>query len=148
MAATFWTALAAVSALVTTIIACVDHIKTNKLHKKELTIKALTELENTAINNLYHYTPKALEKISCDSQSEEYKSITHCMDLMQMFAIGLDEEVYDEKIIWHTEISKLVRIYVNIEPMIARKRSISGLNDYAALEKFGNKIKAKYQQIK
>ena len=67
---------------------------------------------------------------------------------MQMFAIGLDEGVYDEDVIWHIEISKLVRVYINIESMIAKKRSISGLNDYAALERFGNKIKAKYPHIK
>ena len=148
MSATFWTALTAIGALATTMIAFVDQMKRNKLHKREMTIRALVELENAAIDNLYQFKTKTIEQISHDPQCAEYKCITHLMDLMQIFAIGLEEKVYDETIVYRTEISKLARIYVNIEPMIAKKRSISGLNDYSALEMFGNKIKNKYPNIR
>ena len=121
--------------------------ETSDAERTARTLKAYVNLEENAISKLYGFTEKEIYDISKHPRDDDYKLITSYMNYLETFALGLETNFYDEDILNKMELSHLARLYVNLIPIVEKKRSMSHKQDYRNLEAWGNLLRERYPNI-
>lgn len=112
--------------------------------RQEQTLKDYGRLETDAISKLYDFKKTDIDDIKGDIGSKRNKEIAHYLELCELFAVGVEEGVYDKAILSKLELKHLYREFIKLYPFIIAKRKISHDNDYEHLEMLMQSLGARY----
>ena len=114
--------------------------------KKKATLDAYNILQSQVLDKLNSYTKKQIEEISANPRSEEYKEISALLARVQHFAVGVNTNIYDEKVVKRLAGKYFLGIYDKLSPLIEKKRSVNKTEKhYDEFEQLVVKIKKMYK---
>lgn len=83
------------------LIVAVYTYRANVVHdRKQATLDAYNILQEQALDKLYVYMPKEIQQIAKNRRSETFKEIGAYVARIEHFAVGVNQGIYDEEIVY------------------------------------------------
>lgn len=90
--------------------------------RKKDTLDAFNVLQQQALDPLQSYTRARIREIAEDSRSEEYRIVSTYLARIEHFCVGVEQKVYDQRIVWELSEGFLNRgVYEKLKPIIEHK---------------------------
>lgn len=93
--------------------------------RKRDTLDAFNLLQEQVLDELNTYTKMDIDQLCTDPKSEEYKKVSALLARIEHFAVGVNEEIYDQETVKRLAGKHIVRTYEKLECMIETKRLLS-----------------------
>ena len=91
-----WIAMAAnIATAAGVVFAAVSYYSGAKRSRKELTITAYQQLQETTFNKINLLKPSEIKEIVQDKTSEQYKDLSACLANIENFCMAINEKIYD-----------------------------------------------------
>ena len=98
------------------------YVKTLHHDRKKDTLDAFNVLQQQALDPLQSYTRARIREIAEDSRSEEYRIVSTYLARIEHFCVGVEQKVYDQRIVWELSEGFLNRgVYEKLKPIIEHK---------------------------
>lgn len=148
------TAASAIFAAIALLHTCKSARRTEENERKSRTIEAYMKLQQEVLDPLVHFSKKDAELI-VENMNENEKSKDAYDDARTMlarcecFAVALQEEVYDFRILYEISGNHLQHVYKKIEPILIAVRGRAGdEKPYEAFENLCDRIDQEYRKEK
>ena len=117
-------ALASIAFSISTYYLC------SKREKKQATLEAYNKLQSEALDTLNLYTRKNIAEIAENPRSPEYKELSSLLARCEHFSVGVNEGIYDKKVLKKLSGRYFISLFEKLEPMILKKRSMGHQERY------------------
>ncbi len=144
--------LLAIVSLVFAIVGCVfsvfTYFKTFLYERKKSTIAAYLELQD-CMAVLYSYKKDEIQDFVYDMETEEYKALSNCVAMIEIFAVGINNRIYDFNVMYemsHGYLDKTLR--QRIEYILELKLERAEKEFYPNIRVLFNKMDRKTKKTK
>ena len=117
-------ALASIAFSISTYYLC------SKRERKQATLEAYNKLQNEALDILNSYTKKMVAEIAENPRSPEYKELSALLARCEHFSVGVNEGIYDKKVLKKLSGRYFISLFEKLEPMVLKKRSMGHQERY------------------
>ena len=99
--------------------------------RKQATLDAYNQLQEQSLDHLNYYRPDRIAQIAQNPRSEEYKQISGYIARIEHFCVGVNQNIYDRKIVYELAEGYLDgAIKTRIEPIIEKKNMFGSVDYY------------------
>ena len=108
----------------------VSFISCSIRERKEATLEAYNKLQSEALDMLNLYTRKNIAEIAENPRSPEYKELSSLLARCEHFSVGVNEGIYDKKVLKKLSGRYFISLFEKLEPMVLKKRSMGHQERY------------------
>lgn len=108
----------------------VSFISCSIRERKEATLEAYNKLQSEALDTLNLYTRKNIAEIAENPRSPEYKELSSLLARCEHFSVGVNEGIYDKKVLKKLSGRYFISLFEKLEPMVLKKRSMGHQERY------------------
>ena len=108
----------------------ISFISCARRERKEATLEAYSKLQSEALDMLNLYTKKSIMEIAENPRTSEYKEISSLLARCEHFSVGVNEGIYDKKVLKKLSGRYFISLFEKLEPMVLKKRSMGHQERY------------------
>ena len=126
------------------LLSLVQFLRDASRGKKEATLNALYALQNDAFNPLNKLLmDKRVDASALNLGSDGWRTVTTALVKLEYFSVGINTNIYSIKILNRVAGAYFIRLYEDLAPVIAKKRSqnISKGKHYAEFQQTVYRLK-------
>ena len=113
-------------------LSLVQFLRDTSRSKKESTLNAYNELQDTAFNEINQIlkTYKSVDdgKLHISPDHEKWEAVTNCLSKIERFSVGVNKGIYSNEIVKCVSGGYLNRLLDELSPVIERKESDNKTN--------------------